>query len=91
MAYEGYTLEWAQGRLRYADEALNHIDAHGLVPNDGRPATMAGDLPPIEAVYKRLGYDPDTHATIQRVKAFLREQQMLPIGIETTGGRRETK
>lgn len=67
--YDGYSLSWAHGRLKYAEEALDHIEEHGLLPVDGRPFTLKTDLPAICYV---LGDKADEHPTIRRVREALK-------------------
>lgn len=63
--YQGYTAEWAHGRLLWAKEALDHIEQYGLRPGDRRPYTLATDLPAICYV---LGELADEHPTVKRVE-----------------------
>lgn len=66
--YEGYSRIWAYGRLKWANEALDHIERFGLVPGDGRPYTLATDLPAIRYV---LGELADGHPSVQRIAKAL--------------------
>ena len=67
---------WAHGRLRWAADALDHIDQYGLVPNDGRPHTLADDLP---AIYDSLGDLAGGHPTVIRIRAALKRWGIDPI------------
>lgn len=72
--YEGYTLRWAHGRLQWAMDALDHIEAHGLLPVDGRPTTLATDLPAICYV---LGEKADNDPRVQRVRTALKKWNLI--------------
>lgn len=68
--YSGLTVNWAHGRIQWANDALNHIEQHGLIPGDRRPYTMAIDLPAIRYV---LGDLADGHPTVIRIKEALKK------------------
>jgi hypothetical protein len=74
--YAGFGLDWAHGRLKWANDALDHIDQYGFVPGDSRPYTLATDLPIICDV---LGNLADGHPTVSRIKSALVLWRIEPI------------
>ena len=68
--YAGYTLEWAHGRLKWAMDALDHIEKNGLIPGDRRPHVLQTDLPAIRYV---LGNLADGNSQVCRVRDALKK------------------
>ena len=68
--YAGYTTDWAHGRLKWAEDALDHIEQHGLISGDRRPYVLQTDLPAICYV---LGNLADGHPVVCRVREALKK------------------
>lgn len=76
--YAGFSPDWAHNRIKWANEALDHIDQYGLVPDDSRPYTLATDLPIICDV---LGNLAGGNPTVIRIKSALALWGIDPINL----------